>query len=141
MVANGNWVVAGWHDATKLRWAYWGETGYDGWLKEPEMVFSISDDYGMTWSDPLYINANANDNVEDPENHYDNNYAPELEDMLPVNMTFGETLEVISNEAGNYHAKLHIAFFDDNDYGSAAGQTTGGGELNGGFSSSGKLRV
>ncbi len=132
MVANENWIVAGWHDSKKLRWAYWAEDGYDNWLKQPEMVFSISDDYGQTWSEPLYINANPYDNVVDEVNHYDNHFAPELDEMLPVNMTFGETLEVLSNEAGNYHAKLHIAFFDDNDYGSAAGQTTGGGELNGG---------
>jgi type IX secretion system substrate protein len=132
MVANNNWIVAGWHDSKKLRWAYWGEEGYDGWLYQPEMVFSISDDFGETWSEPLFINANSNDDVEDPENYYDNNYASELEGMLPVNVTFGETLEILSNDAGSYHAKLHIAFFDDNDYGSAVGQTTGGGELNGG---------
>jgi len=132
MVTNNNWIVAGWHDAKKLRYAYFGVDGYDGWLKQPEMCFSISDDYGETWSDPLFINANPNDNVVDEDNHYDNHYVSEFENMLPVNITFGETLEILSNEPGNYHAKLHFAFFDDNDYGSAAGQTTGGGELNGG---------
>jgi len=132
MVANNNWIVAGWHESQKLRWAYWGEEGYDGWLKQPEICFSISDDYGETWSETLYINSNPNDNVEDEENNYDNHFATELDGMLPVNMTFGEELQILSNEAGNYHAKLHIAFFDDNDYGSAAGQTTDGGELNGG---------
>jgi len=132
MVANNNWVVAGWQDSKKLRWAYWGEEGYDGWVKQPEMCFAISDDYGQTWSDPLFINANPNDNVVDEVNNYDNHFAPELDGMLPVNITFGEDLEILSNDAGNYHAKIHIAFFDDNDYGSAAGETTGGGELNGG---------
>jgi hypothetical protein len=132
MVANENWIVAGWHDATKLRWAYWGEDGYDGWVKQPEMVFSISDDYGETWSDPLYINANPNDNTVDPTNNYENHFAPELDGMLPVNISFGDKLEIISNEPGNYHAQLHFAFFDDNDYGSAAGQTEGAGETNGG---------
>ncbi len=129
---NGNWIVAGWHDAKKLRMAYFEEEGYDGWFKQPEMCFSISDDFGETWSDPLIINANPNDNVVDEVNHYENHFAPELDGMLPVDITFGEELEVISNEPGNYHAKLHIAFFDDNDYGGAAGSTTGSGVLNGG---------
>nr|MBC8416060.1 T9SS type A sorting domain-containing protein [Candidatus Cloacimonadota bacterium] len=30
--------------------------------------------------------------------------------------------EIISNEPGNYHAKLHFAFYDDISYGSEAGQ-------------------
>jgi len=132
MIANENWVVAAWHDSKKLRQAYFGVDGYDGWLKQPEMVFAISDDYGATWSDPLIINANPNDNVVDEDNYYDNNYVTEFEDMLPVNVTLGDKLEILSNDAGNYHAKVHFAFFDDNDYGGAAGQTTGGGELNGG---------
>jgi len=132
VVANNNWVVAGWHDSKKLRNAYFDTDGYDGWLKQPEMVFSISDDYGMTWSDPLYINANPLDNLEDPDGNFDNNYAEELNGMLPVNISFGEMLEIQSNEPGNYHAMLHVAFFDDNDYGSAAGQTSASGELNGG---------
>jgi len=132
VVSNNNWVVAGWHDCKKLRNAYFDNDGYDGWLKQPEMVFSISDDFGMTWSDPLYINANPLDNVVDPDNNFDNNYAEELEGMLPVNISLGERLDIVSNEPGNYHARLHIAFFDDNDYGSAAGQTGSAGELNGG---------
>jgi hypothetical protein len=132
MVANENLIVAGWHDCKKLYHAYFGEEGYDGWMKQPELVFSISDDYGETWSDPRYINANPNDDVIDEENHYDGNYAPEFEDMLPVYLAFGGELEVLSNEPGNYHAKLHIGFFDDNDYGGAAGPCEGAGQLNGG---------
>jgi len=133
LTVNGNWMVAGWHDSKKLRNSYFEVDGYEGWYKQPEMCFSISDDYGETWSEPLFINANVNDIVVDPDNNYENHFAPELDGMLPVNITFGETLGIISNEPGNYHAKLHIAFFDDNDYGSAAGSTEGGGDLNGGI--------
>lgn len=132
IVANNNWLVAAWHDSKKLRQAYFGVDGYDGWLMQPEMVFIISDDGGDTWSDPLYMNANPNDAIVDPDNHYDGNYTPELADMLPVNICLGSKLEVLSNAPGDYHAKLHFAFFDDNDYGSAAGQTSGAGQLNGG---------
>jgi hypothetical protein len=132
MIANENWIVAGWHDCKKLRWAYWGIDGYDGWIKQPELVISISDDYGETWSESRFINANPNDAIVDSTFHYDGNYAPEFEDMLPVYLAFGEELEVLSNEPDNYHAKLHIGFFDDNDYGGAAGSSEGSGQLNGG---------
>jgi hypothetical protein len=115
MVANENWIVAGWHDCKKLRWAYWGVEGYDGWIKQPELAISISKDYGETWSEIRYINANPNDAVIDEENHYDGNYAQ---------------LEVLSNDPGNYHAKLHIGFYDDNDYGHGNGMwTEQGGKL------------
>ena len=129
MTSNGNWVVCVWHDSAKLQNAYFEVEGYDGWVKQPEICIVISDDNGETWSDIRYINANPNDNIVDPVNHYDGNYAPEFEDMLPVNVTLGDKLEIISNELGNYHAKLHFAFMDDGDYGSVTGQTSGGGEF------------
>lgn len=131
MVANNNWVVAAWHDCAKHRYAYFGEDGFDSWLQKPEIAISISDDSGETWSDILYLNSNSTDVTVDEDLHLDGNYAPAFEDMLPVNISLGDKLEVISN-VDSYHAKLHFAFFDDNDYGSAAGQTEGGGILNGG---------
>ena len=132
MVSNGNWGVCVWHDGAKLQGAYYEEPGYAGWVKQPEIAIVISDDNGATWSDIRYINANPNDNIIDPVNHYDDNYAPEFEDMLPVNVSLGDKLEILSNTAGNYHAKLHFVFNDDNDYGAAAGQSGGSGTLNGG---------
>ena len=128
MASNENWVVLVWHDGAKVQGAYWAEEGYDGWYKQPEIAISISDDSGETWSDILYINANPLDNVVDPDNHYDDNYAPEFEDMLPVSISLGDKLEILSNEPGNYHAKLSFVFTDDGDYGSWAGQTGGGGD-------------
>ena len=118
MTSNGNWVVCAWHDGAKLQNAYFEEPGYEGWVEQPEIAIVISDDNGETWSDIRYINANPNDAVIDPLNHYDGNYAPELEGMLPVNITLGDKLEIISNEPDNYHAKLHFAFYDDSEYGS-----------------------
>ncbi|MDP8203423.1 MAG: hypothetical protein P9L95_02690, partial [Candidatus Tenebribacter mawsonii] len=61
--------------------------------------------------------------------YFEGNYAPEFEDMLPVSISFGDELEVLSNDPGNYHAKLHFLFMDDEDYGSASGETAGGGDL------------
>ena len=118
MVANENWVVCVWHDSAKLQNAFYEVLGYDGWVKQPEIAIVISDDSGETWSDIRYINANPNDNVIDPVNHYDDNYAPEFEDMLPVSISLGDELEILSNTPDNYHAKLHFVFDDDGDYGS-----------------------
>jgi hypothetical protein len=129
MVANGNWIVLAWYDGAKVQAAYYAEEGYDGWLKQPELCISISDDNGETWSDVRYINANPLDNVVDPSGHFEGNFAPEFEDMLPVSISLGDDLEILSNEPGNYHAKLSFVFMDDEDYGSASGQTGGGGDL------------
>lgn len=129
MVANGNWIVLQWYDGAKVQAAYYGEEGYDGWYKQPEICISISDDSGETWSDIRYINANPLDNVIDPAGHFEGNFAPEFEGMLPVSISLGDDLEIVSNVPGNYHAKLHFVFMDDEDYGSASGQTAGGGDL------------
>jgi len=129
IVSNGNWMVAQWYDGAKLQSAYYEEEGYDGWFQQPEIAIIISDDGGETWSGIRYINANPLDNVIDPVNHYDGNFAPELDGMLPVSISLGDDLEIISNEPGNMHAKLHFVFLDDDDYGSASGQTVNGGDL------------
>ncbi|KQC08745.1 MAG: hypothetical protein APR54_04240 [Candidatus Cloacimonas sp. SDB] len=116
MSANNNWIAAVWHDSKKLRNAYYGVDGFDGWYQQPEIAMSISDDSGESWSEILYINANPNDDHVDPDNNYANNYAPELEGMLPINVTLGEKLKIISNEPDDYHAQLFLAFFDDSVY-------------------------
>jgi len=130
--ANNNWIAAVWHDSKKLRRAYFEEEGYDGWIQQPEIAISISGDSGETWSEIRYINANPLDSEIDPENYFEGNFAPEFAEMLPIDITLGEKLEIISNSSDNYQAKLHIAFLDDNDYGSAAGSSEGGGDLTGG---------
>ncbi len=125
MASNENWVVCVWHDSAKLYHAYHGEPGYEGWIEQPEICIIISDDNGETWSDIRYINANPNDAIIDTTYHYDGNFAPELDGMLPVNITLGDKLEIISNEPDNYHAKLHFAFFDDEIYGSSTPNSGG----------------
>ncbi|RLC55122.1 MAG: hypothetical protein DRH89_08335, partial [Candidatus Cloacimonadota bacterium] len=119
VVSNGNWVVAVWHDGAKLLNAYYEVAGYDYWVNESEIAISISDDNGLTWSDIRYINANPLDIVVDPDNHFDNNYAPEFEDMIPVTISLDDKIEILSNEPDNYHAKLSFVFIDDGIYGSA----------------------
>jgi len=129
MTSNENWAVCVWHDGAKLQNAHFEEPGYEGWVEQPEICIVISDDNGETWSDIRYINANSNDAIIDTTYHYDGNFTPEFEGMLPVNVTLGDKLEILSNEPGNYHAKLHFIFMDDGDYGSAALTPFGGGEF------------
>jgi hypothetical protein len=130
MSANNNWIAAVWHDCRKHRMACLEEPGYEDWFQQPEIAISISDDSGETWSEIRYISANEADSEVDPVNHFEGNFAPEFTGMLPVNVTLGEELEIISNEPDNYHAKLYFAFYDDNDYGSYWGVT--GNENTGG---------
>ena len=129
IVSNGNWLVTVWHDGAKLQNSFREVEGYEGWVEQPEIAIIISDDNGETWSDIRYINANPLDAVIDPSGHFEGNYAPEFENMLPVNVSLGDNLEIISNEPGNLHAKLNFVFMDDLDYGGAAGQSGNSGTL------------
>jgi len=120
MVSNGSWLVNVWYDGAKLQEAYNDEPGYEGWDQQPELCISISDDSGATWSDIRYINANPLDAVVDTTGYFEGNYAPEFEGMIPIGISLGNKLEILSNEPGNYHAKLHFVFMNDLDYGSIA---------------------
>ncbi len=119
-----NWIVATWFDSKKYHNYLKNDDSYDLWEEQHEIAVSISDDSGETWSEPRYINSNSADNIVDEEQHLDGNYAPELDGMNPVYITLGDRLEPISCEPGNYHAKLHLAFYDDPTYGAAVLQTT-----------------
>ncbi len=119
VVSNGNWAAAVWHDGAKLQEAYQEVPGYEGWVNESEIAISISDDSGLTWSDIRYINANPLDNVIDPSGHFDGNFAPELDGMIPVTISLDDKIEILSNEPDNYHGKLSFVFIDDGEYGSA----------------------
>jgi hypothetical protein len=121
-------VVAIWQDCQKARFAYFDEEGYEGWYKQPEIMISASPDGGMTWSEPLVMNANPNDNVIDPDNNYENHFVPEFAGMLPVYFAIYDKLIYQGDDV----YRFHTAFFDDNDYGGAAAQSVGSGTLNGG---------
>ena len=125
MSSKGNWIAALWYDSKKNYQAWFDEEINDYWRDESEIVISISDDNGETWSEPRYISSNSLDTVIDPDHLLENNFAPEFEGMNPVYLSLGEELEIVSNEPGNYHARLHIAFYDDPYYLSAVVSTSG----------------
>ncbi len=109
---NGNWIIAVWQDAEGVYFNYYEEPGYEEWAEKPEIAVAVSGDYGVTWSQPAFLNANTND-----ENFY-----TELDGMIPAYVYAGDQLEVIDD----YHAKLHLFFMNDYSYGAFAGQTPQG---------------
>ena len=115
------WLAAVWSDGLKAKYAYNQVPGYDSWLDTPEIAIVVSSDNGATWSDPIYMNANPNDE----------NYAPELDGMIPCYINVGNKIEDLGeDENGNSHGKLHLFFLDDNSFGSSV---LGHGLENGGM--------
>jgi len=103
------WLAATWHDGLKARNFYDEVPGFEDWDAKPEMCIAISGDNGQTWSEPIYMNANPNDE----------NFEPLLANMIPCYLYPGELIEDLGeDEFGNPHGKLHLFLLDDNSYGS-----------------------
>ncbi len=114
------WMAAIWSDGLKNR--YYNDAGdedYVDWATVPEIMISISGDNGTTWSDPIIMNANAND----PEG----NFVEQLDGQIPCYLYLGDKIE----DMGDNHAKLHIMYFNDNSFGSYAQNNLG--DNNGGM--------
>lgn len=114
-------MAAVWNDGLKQRYAVQGEPGYTGWEGIPEVAIAISNDHGETWSEPIFMNAKPDDD----------NYAPELDGMIPVYLYPADEIEVIENGPGTAddEAVIHLFFFDDNSFGSTIqgyGENLGG---------------
>ena len=103
------WLAAVWHDGVNAKHANNEDPGYEEWLDVPEIAIAVSADNGASWSDPIFMNANANDE----------NYVPEFDGMIPCYINPGDIIEDLGeDEFGNSHGKLHLFFLDDNSYGS-----------------------
>jgi hypothetical protein len=102
---NNNWVAAVWQDCEKVAMNYNEVPGYEGWEEKPEIMVAVSADYGITWSQPAYLNAKEGDE----------NYFPELYAMTPAYVYPADKLEIIDSN----HAKLHLFFMDDYKYGTS----------------------
>jgi hypothetical protein len=72
--------------------------GYVQWEDNPEIAICVSGDNGVSWSQPVFLNA-----LE----------TPELADMIPVYVYPGDKIE----DLGNNHGKLHLFFLNDYEYG------------------------
>ena len=80
-----------------------------------ELVISVSNDNGRTWSDPIFLNG-----VE----------TPEMQDEIPEFPYLGSEVDFIGqDENGNNIGRIHVMYLDDDTYGSSIqgiGQATGG---------------
>ncbi len=111
------WLVATWHDGLNAKFANTDELPeYEDWAEYPEIAIAISSDNGLTWSEPILMNAKSDDE----------NFVPEFDDMIPVYLYPGDYIEEIDDT----HGKLHLFFLDDNSYGS---HVLGNGIENGGM--------
>ena len=113
---NKNWLVSIWSDGTKAKRFFDGDASFAAWEATPEIAIVISSDNGETWSEPIFMNAND---------------TPELADQIPVFVYPGDKIEIISNSPGNYHGKIHLFYYDDNDFGAFAGTTPYGQNVGG----------
>jgi hypothetical protein len=105
------WMAYLWVDGTMATAANEGWTGYESWVAKPEIAIAVSNDWGMTWTDPIFMNANP----------ASENYVPELEGMIPCFAYPGDVIE----DDGDGYGIFHLFFLDDNDYGSNHSQTHG----------------
>jgi len=118
-------MVAIFQDGRKAWEAYLETPGYEDWNETSEIAICVSTDHGTTWSDPVYLNAN-------PE---DENYYEELDGMIPCYIYPCDKLEHLED----FSFRLPIAFFDDNSYG--AFNPNGHGQSNGGVQMFAVLKI
>lgn len=98
-----NWLAAVWMDGVKNRYAVLGY-GYPGWETYAELKIALSADNGENWSEPITMNAKADDD----------NYVLEFDGMKPC--YFYPSDKII--DLGDDHGKLDIFFYNDNSFGS-----------------------
>jgi len=109
-------MVAVFQDGRNQRQAYLENPDYDGWFEISEIAISISMDYGETWSDIAYMNANSSDA----------NYHVGLAGMKPCYVYPADKLTVHDG-----YVSVPLMFLDDNSFGSYESPYTGG-QPNGG---------
>ena len=115
------WLLSIWSEGLKSRYGNGGVPGglpvpgYEDWAEFPEICVAISTNGGDTWEDEILMNAKADDD----------NYAPELDGMIPCYLYVGDKIE----DLGDNWGLVHLFFLDDNSYGSsiqAYGENIGG---------------
>jgi hypothetical protein len=111
------WVAAVWIDGLKCRLALDGDPNYSGWEERVEIMVSLSADDGYSWSEPIIMNAKADDD----------NYVPELDGMMPCYLYPSDYII----DLGDNHGQLDFFFFDDNSFGSFASPNGHGQNLGG----------
>ncbi|MCK4311306.1 MAG: T9SS type A sorting domain-containing protein, partial [Candidatus Cloacimonetes bacterium] len=102
---DGSWLVNIWQDGLKSKYYNdWGDENYIDWAEIAEVMISISNDGGATWSEPIIMNSLIGDE----------NYVTQFDGMHPCYLYPGDVIE----DLGDDHGKLHLFFLDDYSYGS-----------------------
>lgn len=112
------WIAAIFSDGRYVMENYFETPGYEDWAETSQIAICVSNDHGVTWSEPAYLNAKADD-----ENYYE-----ELDGMLPAYIYPTNEIEYIDDT----HGRIPIVFFDDFSYGSFVqtyGQNIGGAQM------------
>ncbi|MCD6181831.1 MAG: T9SS type A sorting domain-containing protein [Candidatus Cloacimonetes bacterium] len=104
------WMVAMWQDGLKAKLANAGDPQWVDWADVPEVAIAVSKDYGVTWSEPFFLNS-----ID----------TPELSGSIPCYIYCADEIE----ETTPGHGLLHLLYYDDNSYGTSLysfGNPTGG---------------
>ena len=140
LTKKGKYFVGIWQDCRKHANNNLEEPGYETWSEYPEIAFTMSADHGKTWSEPAFINANELDTEINESAHYDGNYAPELNGMIPTYVYTADEMEIYSESDTEASLDVDLFFYNDYSYGSFAGQV-GAGTNSGGMLQYAKVRL
>ena len=117
---DNGWMVNIWQDGTKCKYYNdpdWADPDYIAWAEIAEVMISISSDGGATWSDPIIMNAKADDV----------NYVQQFDEMGLCYFYLGDRIE----DLGDGWGLVHMFFLDDDSFGCFSGQTPYGSNAGG----------
>ena len=102
---DNGWLVNVWQDGLKSKYYNdWGDPDYIDWAEIAEVMISISNDGGATWSEPIIMNSLVGDE----------NYVTQFDGMHPCYFYAGDKIE----DLGDNWGLVHLFFLDDYSYGS-----------------------
>ncbi len=116
IISDGQYMVALFQESVKARLFHELDIeDYSSWSSAPETYIYLSSDYGETWSEPIIMNANHQDEEPSEDGVFHGHYTPELQGMIPSYWYLADDIEMIGDGWG----RVHLMFLDQNDYGSS----------------------
>lgn len=116
IISDGPYMVALFQESIKARnFHEFDIEDYSSWASAPETYIYLSSDYGETWSEPIIMNANHQDAEPSEDGVFHGRFTPELQGMIPTYWYLADDIEMVGDGWG----RIHLMFFDQNDYGSS----------------------
>ena len=109
------WQAIFWFDGTYQKLSADGITGYEGWTGYPEIACVVSGNFGASWSEPFFVNANPDDV----------NYSSALADQHPAFLFPSDQIDII--DVTERIGRIVVLYYDDNDFGSFVNGNQGQG--------------